>query len=152
MGGLNPPSSRPTSIVPPLPFSEFVICFQVFEISEPGTGPFYPVIGPFHRLFAGATQKMRAFHTGCRFGWVCSPSLLTQHHHPHPLTDDAQTAHLPCWALTWSPPSCPMHHHLSLTILSATFTVPDHTRTPSTPSPSKTLVESFRPTTSRPVY
>ena len=61
MGSLHSPSA-PTSTIPPVPFSEFVTCFQVFEPSDPGTGPFWPLIGPFHRLFAGDVENASISH------------------------------------------------------------------------------------------
>ena len=60
------------------------------------------------------TKRLRAFHTGYRFGWARFLPLATHHYHRLRSTE-TQTANLPRRASTWvgstAPPSCPRRHH-----------------------------------------
>ena len=115
LGGLAPPSFCPTSTIPPLPFSEFVVFIPwFFEPSWPGTGPFKPSIRPFHRLLTdhveNATIQHRVSVWMGSFPFPSDPPLPSALLHRRSANRAPSTPGIDLGGLD-RPPSCPMRHH-----------------------------------------
>ena len=155
LGGLAT-SLRSTSTISLPPLSEFVICFLGL-LNLPSLvrmGPFNPEIGPFHSLFAALIERCQHPIPGTVLGG------------PVPLPFDPPSPSAPIHRRRANrapflsgidlgglnpPPSCPMHHHVSLEILSATHRCGPYQKSDDpffAPKPSAGL---FRPMTSPPV-